>query len=113
MKKNTLKYIIDSCLFILVSSSVMVGLLLAFVIPEGRSSFDSHYFLGLHRHDWRTIHLYLSIIFSMLLGVHLWFNRVWIVQFTRQFFGDYGKNVLWMFSGAWLLVLLIAWMIMK
>jgi hypothetical protein len=108
MKKNSLKYIIDTILFIDICSIAVIGLLLAFVIPEGKSSQASKYFLGLHRHDWGTIHLYLSILLLVLLIFHLWFNWTWIVQSTKRYFGNKWKIALWCFSGAWTVVLVIA-----
>ncbi len=109
MKKNTLKYIVNAALFIDISAVAAIGLLLAFVIPEGRVSSSAKYFLGLHRHQWGDIHLYLSILLMILLGFHLWSNWTWIVQSTKRYFGRHWKHALWGLAGAWLLVLLIAW----
>ena len=62
MKKHSIKYIVNTILFIDICSIAVIGLLLAFVIPEGRVAQASKYFLGLHRHDWGNIHLYLSLL---------------------------------------------------
>lgn len=107
MKKNSLKYIIDVILFIDICSIAVIGVLLAFIVPEGKKGFGSKYFLGLHRHDWGDIHLFLSILLLVLLIFHLRFNWTWIVQSTKHFFGENWKNTLWLFSGAWILVLVI------
>jgi hypothetical protein len=109
MKKNFLKYIINTILFIDICSIAVIGLLLAFVIPQGRGYQTSQYFLGLHRHEWGNIHLFLSILLSVLLVFHLWFNWTWIIQSTKRYFGDQWENALWGFSGAWILVLALAW----
>jgi hypothetical protein len=111
MKKNLLKYIINSILFIDICSIAVIGLLLAFIIPEGRGYQAPKYFLGLHRHEWGNIHLFLSILLSGLLVCHLRLNRTWIIQSTKRYFGDRWETALWAFSGAWTLVLLVAWMI--
>lgn len=113
MKKNSFKYLVDAILFIDILSIAMIGLLLAFVLPEGRAGRVSKFFLGLHRHDWRDIHLYLSISLLFLLGVHIWSNRTWIVQSSKKYFGDDWKNALWCISGAWILVLAIACIAMR
>ncbi|WP_373500561.1 DUF4405 domain-containing protein [Desulfococcus sp.] len=113
MKKNSIKYIINTILFIDICSIAVIGLLLAFVIPEGKAAQASKYFLGLHRHDWRDIHLYLSLLLLVLLIFHLSFNSTWIVQSTKHFFGNRWKHALWCFSGAWILVLVIAWIAAK
>jgi len=88
-------------------SIAAIGLLLAVVIPEGKAVRASKYFLGLHRHDWGDIHLYLSLLLLVLLILHLWFNWSWIIQSTKKYFGNNWKNALWCISGAWILVLVI------
>lgn len=114
MKKNVWKYWIDALLFIDMCSIAVIGLLMAFVIPSGgQRRFEERYFLGLHRHEWGDIHLYLSLLLLGLLGLHLWFNWTWIVQSTKSYFGDYWKSFLWMLCGAWLAVLFVAWIIVK
>ena len=113
MKKNHIKYFIDATLFVDICSIAAIGLLLAFIVPEGKAGRASRYFLGLHRHDWRNIHLYLSILLLFLLMFHIWFNWTWIVQSSKKYFGNNWKNALWCISGAWILVLVIAYMAIK
>ncbi len=109
MKKSVLKYWIDAVLFIIVCSMAAIGLLLGFIIPRGRTA--SNYFLGLHRHEWGEIHLALSIFLLLLLTLHIWLNWPWIVQLTKRCFGGNWKNALWCFSAAWIVVLLMAWIL--
>ncbi|SPD76476.1 conserved membrane hypothetical protein [uncultured Desulfobacterium sp.] len=111
MNKNALKYIINTVLFIDVCSIAAIGLLLGFVIPRGEQG--SNYFLGLHRHEWVDIHLFLSILLLTLLVFHLWFNWTWIVQSTKRYFGDRWKNALWFILWAWILVLIVGWIATK
>jgi len=112
MKKN-LKYLIDSLLFVDITSIAVIGLLLAFVIPAGRQAGENKFFLGLHRHDWGDIHLYLALLFLALLGLHLWLNWTWIAQTTRSYVGEYWKNALLALCGAWLAVVFAAWLIVR
>ena len=107
MKKNTLKYFIDVTIFIDMCSIIVIGLLLAFIIPEGRGAYK--YLFGLHRHEWSNIHLCLSLFLLVLLFFHIWLNRLWIVNSTKRYFGDNWKNVLWMFSVGWVAVLFAGW----
>ena len=109
MKKSVLKYWIDAVLFINVCSIAAIGLLLGFVIPRGRAA--SNYFLWLHRHEWGEIHLALSIFLLIFLTLHIWLNWSWIVQSTKRWFGSNWKNALGCFSAAWIVVLLIAWIL--
>ena len=109
MKKISTKYLIDAILFIDICSIAVTGLLLAFVIPEGRAGRGSKYFLGLHRHEWGDIHLFLSLLLLSLVVLHLWFNWTWIVQSSRNYFGNNWKNALWFISAAWIFMIAIAY----
>ena len=109
MKKHYFKYLIDSLLFIDICSIAVVGLLLA-VVPKGRET-SSGFFLGLQHHAWADIHLVLSLVLLLLIALHLWLNWPWIIQCTQRFFGRFWKKVLWAISGAWVLVLLTAWLV--
>ncbi len=111
MKKNTLKYLINVTIFIDICSVTFIGLLLGFIIPEGRGV--DKYLFGLHRHEWGTIHLYLSLFFLVLLFFHVWLNRSWIVNSTKHFFGENWQNALWVFSVGWIAVIFVGWMAVK
>ncbi len=110
MKKNDWKYLIDALLFVDLSSLAVIGLLLAFVIPSGKGAPEAaKFFLGLHRHDWGDIHLYLSLLMLGLVVLHLWFNWNWVVNATRSYVGEQWRKALWALCGAWILVLFFAW----
>jgi hypothetical protein len=94
-------------------SIAFLGLLLAFVIPKGNVHSSQKYFLGLHRHDWGDIHLYLSLCLVVLLIFHIWFNWTWIVQSTKRYFDNRWKKFLWFISGAWIFLLCAGWVAMK
>jgi multisubunit Na+/H+ antiporter MnhB subunit len=113
MKKNTLKYFIDIALFIDMCSIAVIGLLMGFIIPQGKVSQSEKYFLGLHRHDWGDIHLSLSIFLLILLFFHIWLNWTWIVKSTKQYFGKHWKNAILFFCAAWLIILIIGWIVIK
>jgi hypothetical protein len=89
MKKVNWQYLVDALLFVSAVGVAFIGLLMAFVIPGGPSFVDSDkYLLGLHRHDWGDIHLYLGITFSVLAVIHLLLGWSWIKGKTRSLFGD-------------------------
>lgn len=113
MKKSDLQYFVDALLFISICSVSVIGLLLGFVIPRGRAQGWTGYFLGLHRHDWGTIHLFLSVSLLLLLCLHIGLHWAWVVQTTRRHFGEKWKRALWMLSGAWVAVLLIGWVVAR
>jgi hypothetical protein len=109
LKKNTLKYLINVTLFIDMTSITVLGFLLGFVIPKGQGQFSQKYFLGLQRHDWADIHLYLGLLLLPLLFFHVWFNWTWVVQSTKRYLGDHWKNFFWAISFAWIFVLIVGW----
>jgi hypothetical protein len=109
LKKNTLKYFINVTLFIDITSIAVLGLLLGFVIPKGQGHLSQKYFLGLHRHDWADIHLYLALLLLPLLVFHVWFNWTWVIQSTKRYLGENWKNFLWAISFAWIIVLVVGW----
>jgi len=109
VKRNNWKYLIDALLFVGICSISVIGLLLAFVIPKGRATYAAKVFLGLHRHEWGDLHLYLSLCLLGLLILHIWLNWTWVVQSTKRYFGGSWKKVLWGMAGAWMIVILIGW----
>ena len=113
MKKNDWKYLIDALLFVGVCSLAVTGLLLAFVIPSGKAPDASKYFLGIHRHAWGDIHFYVALFLLASLVLHIWLNWVWVCHWTKEYFGVHWKKVLWGMSGAWLIVLLVGWILVK
>ena len=112
MKKNILKYVIDVTLFVNICTIAVIGFLMAFIIPAGKVP-AGKYFLGLHRHQWGNIHLYLSVLLLFLLVFHLWLNWTWILQSTKRYFGGHWRHALLGISFAWAGVLFLAWIFIK
>lgn len=113
MKKNSLKYFLDTILFIDICSIAAIGAILGFVFPKGNEKFSTKFFLGLHKHDWGNIHFNLSTLLLILLIFYLWLNWTWIIQSTKRYFGKNWKNALWCISGAWIFVLIMGWIAVK
>lgn len=113
MKRNDWKYLVDVLLFVDMCSIAAIGLLMGFVIPAGGGQSSSKYFLGLHRHQWGDLHLYLSLFLLALLVLHIWLNWTWIVNTTRSAFGEKWKKALGVLSLAWVIVLIVGWILMK
>jgi hypothetical protein len=87
VKKADLKLIVDGLLFVSTVGVVLIGLLLGFVIPGGPAvSGEAKYLLGLHRHAWGDIHLYLGITFAAFAALHLVLGWSWIKGKARQLF---------------------------
>jgi hypothetical protein len=107
MQRNALRYAVDALLYAHLSAALVVGLLLAFVIPRGRGG--NKYFLGLHRHEWGDVHLYLSLVLVALVAIHLVLNWSWVTRITERMFK--GRGVLWLLALGWLPLLAVCWLV--
>jgi len=88
LSRTDWKYVIDTLMVLSILGVTLIGLLMAFVIPEGRlAAGQSKYFLGLHRHQWGDIHLYLSLALAALVIVHVALAWGWIKGKARSLFG--------------------------
>lgn len=111
MKKADWQFLVDALMFICMVGIAIIGILLAFIIPEGPSSPESSkYFLYLHRHQWANIHLYLSLSFVALLIVHLTFDWKWIKGRANRIFKQRWKTALSSTFLVSLVVLFIIWL---
>jgi hypothetical protein len=87
MKKSDWQYLIDTLLFICMVGIVFIGVLMGFFLAEGPTVRESaKYFLGLHRHQWGDIHLYLSLVFVLLIIIHLILAWSWIKGKAQNLF---------------------------
>jgi len=87
IKKNELRYAVDTLLFLCVVGMVLIGTIIGILMPEGPSTQPGDkYFWNLHRHQWGKIHLYLSFTFTALLVVHLILSWKWITNQARNLF---------------------------
>ena len=113
MTRNDLKYFVTALLFVDLCSIAVLGLLMAFVIPSGNVPMEAKVFLGLHRSKWADIHVTLSLILLGLVAWHVWLSRDWVTGATKKLFGEQWKRALWVLSGAWLVIVFVAWVIVK
>ncbi len=111
MTRNDLKYFVAALLFVDLCSIAVLGLLMAFVIPSGHVPMEAKVFLGLHRSEWADIHLTLSLIFLGLIVWHVWLSWDRVSGTAKKLFGERWEKALWALSGAWLVVILLAWLV--
>ena len=77
MDKPKLRFVVQALMFLGLMALAGIGLLMEFVLIPGRETIAKYgrnvnlTFLGLDRHDWGAVHLYIAIIFLSLLAVHL------------------------------------------
>jgi len=92
MKKNTLNYLVDSIMFILMLSIVGVGFLMKYVLISGQERWIEFgrnvelTFMGMERHAWGKIHLILGLILVAFLTLHLILHWGSITRFVRKIF---------------------------
>jgi hypothetical protein len=110
MKKTDWKFIINLLMFVDFCSLLAIGLLMAFVMP-GRSGQAARYFLGLHRHEWGSIHLYLAYILTALVILHLAMGFPWIRNAIQTRFGGQWKRMAAVLGGTWAVLLFVCWLI--
>jgi hypothetical protein len=109
--QTDVKYLTDTLMFLCVLGIAGIGILLAFVIPEGQAAAGrSKYFLGVHRHQWGHIHLYLSLAFSGLIVLHIVLSWSWIKGKARQLFKGTWRAVLVLTVLAGLIIPFVFWL---
>ncbi|MGD8534686.1 MAG: DUF4405 domain-containing protein [Candidatus Aminicenantes bacterium] len=110
MKKTDWQYLVDTLLFLCIVGIIFIGFLMGFVLPQGPAAPESaKYFLGLHRHQWGNVHLYLSIAFTALVIIHLILSWRWIKSKSRQIFKKGWGSMLILTAVASILILVLFW----
>jgi len=86
--KNTLNRVINLALYLLFCAGFGIGLLLWYGLPSGQRSgargAGRAEWLGLNRHEWGDVHLYVMLAFASLCVLHLWLNRIWLVKIAAK-----------------------------
>jgi hypothetical protein len=104
------KYLVDTLLVLCFLGLLVIGVLLAFVIPEGPlGPGRSKFLLGLHRHQWGDIHAWLSLAFAALVLVHIVLAWTWVRGKAAALFGKGWKAALGLTLLAALAVPAIFW----
>ncbi len=77
MKKPKVNFIIDSVAFGAFFFLITTGVLMRYILPPGSGHFTTIW--GMDRHQWGTIHFWISIIFFSVLALHLVLHWKWVV----------------------------------
>lgn len=110
MKKSNWQYLVDTLLFICLVCISFIGFLMGFFLAQGPTAQEADkYFMGLHRHQWGNIHLYISIVFSILIIIHIIFDWKWIKGKAQKLFKKRWGVVLILTVIVSFLVLFLIW----
>jgi uncharacterized protein DUF4405 len=78
MKKITLNFIVDCLAFTGFAFLTTTGVLLHYLLPPGSGQYSMLW--GMDRHQWGTLHFWLSIAFFAALSLHLVLHWRWITS---------------------------------
>ena len=81
MVKAELRYLVDMASLTTFIINAISGYILWFILPPG-----GFRFLGIDRFDWKTIHDYSGLIFTIAIIIHFIVNIKWIIQMTKKIF---------------------------
>ena len=78
--KSKLNLVIDAIMLVLLMAIAGLGFLIKYVLVPGYKRNALYqgdvelYFMGLTRHEWGSIHLWLSYVFLALMILHIFFH---------------------------------------
>jgi hypothetical protein len=81
MKRPKLNFIIDILAFIAFVLLTTTGILMRYILPPGSGKHNLIW--GMDRHEWGTIHFWISILFFSILAMHLFTHWKWILSLIR------------------------------
>jgi hypothetical protein len=85
-KDHKIKYILDIVLFVTLLITGVSGLINPIII-----GLNTERFLGINEDFWLTIHVLFGVITVVLVFIHLFLHKDWIVFSTKKFFEK--KNI--------------------
>lgn len=78
MKRTSLNFIIDIVAFVGFVVLTTTGVLMRYMLPPGSGHYSTIW--SLDRHEWGGIHFWISVVFFLLLALHLVLHWRWIVS---------------------------------
>lgn len=88
--KQKINFIIDSLMFFIMMPLAGIGFLMKFILIPGKERMAVYgsnvdlFFLGLNRHEWGTIHLWIAYGLAALLVIHIALHFSWIASVLKQ-----------------------------
>lgn len=87
MKRTKLNFLIDVLSYSFFLFLITTGILMRYILPPGTGRFVTIW--GMSRHDWGTIHFWISVTFLAFMVLHVYLHWKWIVCMTT---GKPGKR---------------------
>ncbi|MGR9117265.1 MAG: DUF4405 domain-containing protein [Gammaproteobacteria bacterium] len=81
MKRTQLNFVIDVIAFVGFVFLTTTGILLHYLLPPGSGHFAMLW--GLDRHQWGTLHFWISVIFFSILALHLLLHWRWLANLIK------------------------------
>jgi hypothetical protein len=82
MSRHEKNFFIDAIAFIGFVLLTNTGILMRYILPPGSGRWKVIW--GLDRHEWGSIHFWISIIFFSVLTIHLILHWRWILTFIKR-----------------------------
>lgn len=93
MEKSKINFFVDACMLLCGAALASGGFLMKFVLPPGKERIALYgrnvdlTLLGLDRHEWGAIHLWLAYCLIVFLLVHLFLHLPWIIAMLKKVTG--------------------------
>lgn len=81
MKQTKLNFIIDVVAFVGFVVLTTTGVLMRYILPPGSGRYSTIW--SLDRHEWGDIHFWISLVFFLILALHLVLHWRWIVNVLK------------------------------
>lgn len=99
MRRVTANFLVDVFGFVVFLFLVFTGVIIKYVLEPGtgggrrggRGGGEVETFLSLRRHEWGTLHFWISIIFIVIILAHIVLHYKWIKAYLQSTFFD-GRN---------------------
>lgn len=78
MKRSIQNIVVDAIAFVGFILLTTTGMLMHYILPAGSRRFKTIW--GMDRHEWGSIHFWISVVFLCCLAVHLFLHWRWIAN---------------------------------
>ncbi|MDD3579657.1 MAG: DUF4405 domain-containing protein [Desulfobacca sp.] len=91
--KAKVNFVIDALMFVIMCAIAGIGFLIKYVLIPGEQRWEVYgrnvdlFWLGLDRHEWGSIHLYLALTLLTLLVIHIILHWQMILSLFRSLIG--------------------------